>query len=128
MKYLATLRATFDAEDELEAQLLTHDMTERLDSLLEDDDTVDVTQLIPFGVLGEVEPAELVNLMRRVRDMLIMTRIVQCFDLAKGIDQTAWILEHRAEATFDLSGYNYTALFDRADELLGRHLADKREG
>lgn len=118
-KYLATVRVTFDAEDEVEAQLIGNEISEALDKVLEDDDTVDVTQIIPFGV-GSVTPEEMVTEMRRVRDMLIKTRIIQCYELAKELDKQAWILEHRREDSFDLTNYDYTAFFENADKLLGR--------
>lgn len=118
-KYLATVRITFEAEDEVEAQLIGNEVSETLDKILEDEDTIDVTQIIPFGV-DSATPEEMVAEMRRVRDMLIRTRIIQCFDLAKEIDKQAWILEHRAEETFDLTGYNYTKFFDHVDRVLGR--------
>lgn len=118
-KYLATVRVTFEAEDEVEAQLIGNEMSEHLAQLLEDNDTVDVTQMIPFGT-DWTTPEEMVAHMRIVRDMLIRTRIIQCFDLAKEIDKQAWILEHRAEETFDLTNYDYTAFFDLSDNILGR--------
>jgi hypothetical protein len=125
VKYLATIRCTFDAEDELEARLEANELVEAAAELLEEDETVDVTQIIPYGLQREIEPAEMVAQMRLCRDMLIKTRIVQCFELAKEIDKAAWVLEHRGEESFDLSGYDYGAVFDRADELLGRQRADK---
>ena len=120
MKYLATLRCTFDADDEVEAKLIAMEIGENAGHDLENDDTVDVTQIIPITLTQEVEPAELVNQLRHSRDLLIKTRIAQCWDLASWIDKTAWILEHRTEATFDLANYDHGAIFDRADELLGR--------
>jgi hypothetical protein len=120
MKYLATVRVVFDAEDDIEASLVMHDLTERASDVLDEDDSIDTTQVIQYGILEIVEPAELVNHMRHVRDMLIKTRIIQCFELAKSLDQIAWVLEHRTESTFDMTGYDYAAIFDRAAELLGR--------
>jgi hypothetical protein len=121
-KYLATLRVVFTAEDEVEAQLIGNEMAETLDTkVLEDDDTVDVTQIIPSIVRStHIEPTELVNQLNTCRDMLIKTRIVQCFEEAKELDKLAWVLEHRGEETFDLTGYDYTAFFEHADVILGR--------
>lgn len=119
-QFIATLRTTFGAEDELEATLMANELQEAVANLLDDGETVDVTQVIPYNLPKRLEPAEIVEQLRRSRDVLIMTRIVQCFELAKEIDKIAWILEHRAEESFDLSGYDYTAVFDRADQLLNR--------
>lgn len=122
-KFLATIRAVFEAEDEVEAALIANEIQEATSALFEEDvtdGTVDVTQVIPYGLVGKVEPAELVAQLRRCCDMLIMTRIVQCFEQAKELDKLAWILEHREEETFDITGYDYGAIFERADKLLGR--------
>ena len=119
-QFIATLRSGYGAKDELEAALIANEFQEAIAGLLDEDDTVDVTQVIPFSLPGRVEPAEIVELLRRCRDVLIMTRIMQCFELAKDLDRTAWVLEHRQEESFDVSGYDYGKVFDRADELLGR--------
>jgi len=119
-QFIATLRTVYGADDELEAALVANELQEAIAGLLDDDDTVDVTQVIPYSLPARIEPAEIVELMRRCRDVLIMTRIVQCFELAKDLDRTAWVLEHRQEESFDISGYDYGVVFARADELLGR--------
>jgi hypothetical protein len=122
MKYLATIRCIFDAEDELEARLDANEIVETVNSadILDEDDTMDVTQIIPYELQRAVEPAEMVNAMRNCRDMLIRTRITQCYDLARELDKTAWILEHRAEESFDLSGYDWGEMLLLTDRLLGR--------
>ena len=128
MKYIATLRCTISADDELEARLVAHEITEAAEGILEEDDTLDVTQIIPFEQSGDVEPTEMVNVLRQARNMLIRTRIVQCYEQARELDKIAWILEHRAEESFDLAGYDYTAMIDLTDRLLRRTGAYKREG
>lgn len=121
MKYLVTLRVTFDAEDELEARLIGNEIQEVLDKhVLEDDDTVDVTQVIPYGLLDQTTPEEIVAYMRRTVDLLISTRIVQCVELAQELDKTAWVLEHRDEHTFDITNYDYAAFQQRISDVLGR--------
>lgn len=119
--FLATMRATFHAEDEVEARLVVNEIEEAVSSRLDEEDTLTVTQIIPADQsVNLLEPTELVNQMRAARDMLIKTRIVQCFELAKELDKTAWILENRREATFDLSSYDYTSFFEHSEKLLGR--------
>lgn len=119
-KFIATLRTVYKATDELEAALIANEFQEAIAGLLDEWETVDVTQIIPHDLPQRIEPAEVVELLRRCRDVLIMTRIVQCFELAKDLDRTAWVLEHRQEESFDISGYDYGKVFERADELLGR--------
>jgi len=119
-QFIATLRSVFGAEDELSAALVANELQEAVATLLDEDDTVDVTQVIPYDLPDRVEPAEIGELLRRCRDVLIMTRVIQLVELAKELDKAAWILEHRNEQSFDLSGYDYGKVFDRAEELLGR--------
>jgi len=120
-QFVATLRTMFDAEDEMEAVLVANELQEAVAEKLDEDDTVDVTQVIPIETMsGHVEPTELVEQMYRCRDLLIKTRIVQCYDLAGWLDKTAWILEHRQEATFDITGYDHGRMLDKANVLLGR--------
>src|SRR6266542_3511193 len=114
-RYIATLRVVFDAESEVDAVIVANDFQEAIaDKLDHEEETVDVTQVIPATARAAVEPTELVNQMRVVVDMLIVTKIKDCFDLAQWIHRTAWILEHRTEETFDLSGYDYGSFMDHA--------------
>ncbi len=115
-RFVATLRSIFDAPDELGARLVAHELQEAVAALLEDGESVDVTQVIPVeSASTHVEPTELVEQLYRTRDMLIKTRITQCFDLASWIDRVSWILEHRQEATFDLAGYDCARVMDVAN-------------
>lgn len=118
--FLATMRASFHAEDEVEARLIANEIEEAVSTVLDEDDTLDVTQVIPVDLQGQIEPTEMVNQLRLVVDMLITTRIVQCYEAAKELHKIAWVLEHRREDSFDLTAYDYTEFFERADFLLGR--------
>jgi len=118
--YIGTIRCVIEAQDELEARIEMNEVVEAAAEVLDDNDTIDVTQIMPAELQGAIEPAEMVEQLRRSRDMLIKTRIVQCFELAREIDKTAWILEHRTEESFDLSGYDWGAFMDLANKLLGR--------
>jgi hypothetical protein len=118
--FIGTIRCVLEAQDELEARLEMNEIVEAGAELLDDQETIDITQIVPAELQGVIEPAEMVEQLRRSRDMLIKTRIVQCFELARELDKTAWILEHRAEESFDLSGYDWGAFMDLTDKLLGR--------
>ena len=120
-KYIITLRVIYDGPDEMDAKLAANDLHDHTREILKDDDSVYVTQILPYeGHYRAVEPTELVESMRHCVDLLIMTKITQCFELAQSLDKTAWVLEHRDEETFDLNGYDHAAIFDRAKILLGR--------
>lgn len=121
MKFLATVRVTYDADDEADAHAAGNELVEVLCShFLEEDDTADVTQILPLDVPHQVSPDEIVAQLRRSVDLLIATRVVQCIDLARELDKTAWILLHRAEETFDISGYPYGDFQDRVNSILER--------
>jgi len=121
MKFLATVRVTYDADDEASAHAAGYELVEVLSKyFLEDDDTADVTQILSLDVPEQVNPAEIVAQLHRSVDLLIATRVIQCIDLARELDKASWILEHRIEATFDLSGYSYGDFQDKVNEILGR--------
>jgi len=120
MKYIATMRLVLEAEDDVAADLAAEEVREAAAQALDEDvdETIDVTQVIKADLSGAVEPAEVVEQLRRSRDLLILTRLKTCFELAKELDKVAWVLEHRREDTFDLGSYDYGSFFDRARELL----------
>lgn len=119
-KYIGTIRCVIEAQDELEARLEMNEVVEAAADILDEDDTIDVTQIIPAELQNVIEPAEMVEQLRRSRDLLIKTRIIQCYELARELDKTAWILEHRTEESFDLSGYDWGAFMELTNKLLGR--------
>lgn len=119
-RFLATMRASFHAEDEVEARLIANEIEEAVSTILDEGDTLDITQIIPVDLQDQIEPTEVVNQLRLTVDMLIKTRIIQCYESARELHKIAWILEHRREDSFDLTAYDYTEFFERADMLLGR--------
>jgi len=118
--FIGTIRCVIEAQDELEARLEMNEVVEAAAEVLDEGETIDVTQIIPIELQRAIEPAEMVEQLRRSRDLLIKTRIVQCFELARELDKTAWVLEHRAEESFDLSGYDWGEFMDLTNRLLGR--------
>lgn len=121
MRYLLTLRVVLGAPDEVEAHLLGNDIAATLaKDFLEDEDTIDITQVLPLDVPLKVEPTEMVDQLNRTVDLLIATRVIQCIDFARELDKIRYIIEHRAEATFDVSGYSYGDFQDRVDKILKR--------
>lgn len=117
-KYLGTMRITFMADSFADALLIGNEMEEAVDKLLEDDDTADVTQVIPIN--GPVTPEELVAQMHSCRDMLIRTRISTCVDLARELDKVAWMLANRRETDYNPGNYNYANFMDHLKRVLVR--------
>lgn len=117
-QYLATLRLMFFESDDVAANVTAEIIRERASELIEEEDTLEVTQVIPLTLSAPVEPSEMVNEMRRVCDMLIATRIKECYDLAQWIHKTAWILEQRREPGFSDGSYDYMSFVERSNEVL----------
>jgi hypothetical protein len=117
--YVATLRAIYSADDDVEAALIAEAIRENGSVDLDDEDDeseVFVTQVTSNSL--EVSFEESLALFRRTRNLLIKTRIKQCFELAKQLDQMIWVLEHRREPGFDLAGYDYTKFFELSEQIL----------
>lgn len=118
--YVATLRAIYDAEDDVAATMIAEKIRENGAQELNDeedsDDDLYVTQVTSNMI--ELTGEEAITLFKKTRNALIKTRIKQCFELAKDFDKMIYILEHRAEDGFELAGYDYGAFFDVAAAVL----------
>lgn len=121
-KYLATLRITLEADTEVEARVMANQCAEAVDENFNEDEehTVDLTQIIPWSTKTLVTPEEVVAQLRSCCNLLIKTKIVQCFELAREMHKVAWILENRRETTFDMSNYDHGEFQELANQLLGR--------
>lgn len=117
-QYLATLRLVFFEDDDVAANITAELVRERASELIEEEDTLEVTQVIPLTLSSPVEPSEMVNDMRHVCDMLVATRIKECYDLAQWMHRIAWILEHRGEPGFSDGGYDYMSFVERSNVVL----------
>lgn len=117
-QYIATLRLTFFEADDVSANVTAELIRERASELIEEEDSLEVTQVLPFGLDAPIEPTELVNQMRHTCDMLIATRIRECYDLGRELHRMAWILEHRAEASGSDAGYDWGSFIERANNVL----------
>lgn len=117
-QYIATYRLTFFESDDVTANVTAELIRERASQLIEEEDVLEVTQVLPFSINAPVEPAELVNQMRLTAKMLIATRIKDCFELAQWLHKTAWILEHRSEETGADANYDYGSWLEFANAVL----------
>jgi hypothetical protein len=100
-QYIATLRAVFDAESDVEAYLIAEQVRENgeRDLEIEEDDSLDITQVTSNPL--EVSPEETLVVLRRARNQLIRTKVRWAVDMARELDRAIWILKHRAEAEVD---------------------------
>ena len=118
--WIATLRAVFRASDEVEAILIADKIKENGEKDLEpeDGDTLDVTQVTQNTLA--LAPIEIVALLRRARNVLIRTRVKQCFDTARELDMCIYMLDSRSERDLgiELAGYDYAKFMEIAQEVL----------
>lgn len=115
-KFIATLRAVYEAEDEVAGQLIAEQIRESAGELLDEEDTVTLTQVVDDPEM--LRPDEAIVLFKRARNHLIKTRLRPCFELARELDKTIYMLEQRIEHSPDLTGYDYGKFMDLAESIL----------
>lgn len=106
-EYVATIRLTFKAVDDVEAQMISELARERAESELdteEDKDEAILTQVTSFAVA--IEPRELLTRLTLTRNDLIRTRYRECFELARQLDQLLDALQKRLLPE-DVTDYDY---------------------
>lgn len=106
-EYVATIRLTFQAADDVEAQLISELARERAESELdteEDKDEAILTQVTSFSVA--IEPRELLTRLTLTRNDLIRTRYRECFELARQLDILLDALQKRLLPE-DVTDYDY---------------------
>lgn len=114
-RYVATFRVVFNADTDVEAGVIGGHLQEVIADEFTDDDgeaeTVDMTQLISFG--ESLTAQEAANTLRKARNVLLRTKMKDCYDVASSLDQMAHALEHRdqiemggeAPVTYDFSHF-----------------------
>lgn len=90
-------------------------MTDLLDE--EEGDRVVVTQIVPFN--SDTSPEEVMTVLRRARNALIRTRIKQCFDLARDMDQVMHSIAGRDDPGYSLP-YDYGNFITIAERILNK--------
>lgn len=116
-RYVATLRAVFDAEDDVSAQLIAETIAHHGRTDLEEDegDSLDVTQVTNFGI--NLTPEETITRLKQARNLLIKTKLRYCWDQAKELDKVIWALEHRDDDMF-LAGYDWGRFLQMAKAII----------
>jgi hypothetical protein len=117
--FVSTMRVITYCQDEVEAQItmdrLNEMVMEQLDE--EDGDRVVVTQTTQFTT--DVSPEEVLNVLKRARNVLIRTRIKQCFDLARDMDMTIHQLSQQYDAEYK-PVYDYGNFITVAERILNK--------
>jgi hypothetical protein len=118
-KYVATFRAIFDAEDDVMAAIVSDQIRLNAESDLdtEDGDSVECTQVTSNAL--DLQPEELFSQLRRTRNLLIKTRIKECFQMARDFDQMIYALQFRDQPSFiGMSGYDWGKFMEDAEAIL----------
>ena len=117
-RYVATLRAIYNAPDDVQAVFIADQIrlngTEDLEE--DDGDVLDVTQVTSNEL--DLTPEETIIQLKKARNLLIKTRIRQCYALAKELDLQIFALAHRESPEFMLSTYNHGDFMDLAQAIL----------
>ena len=116
-RYVATLRAVFDAESDVDAVFIADLICENGKKDLEEDsgDSLDVTQVTNFGI--DLIPEETLTRLKQARNLLIKTRLRYCWDVAKELDKAIWSLERRDDEQL-MAGYDYGRFLEFARAIL----------
>jgi hypothetical protein len=98
-KYVATFRAVYEAEDEVEAMLIadTIEQNGKRDLEEEEGDTLDVTQVMAFKDAKNITPQETLFALRKARNVLIRVRFKDCYLLAQELDKVIHYMSHNME-------------------------------
>lgn len=104
--YVTTLRVVINASSDQEAWYLAETMRQEIVPLLNVDDAderVEVTQVTNFTT--HLVPLEVVERLRIARNLLIHTRLKECLNVARELDQCIWVLKHRREDMWEMGDY-----------------------
>lgn len=109
-KYVATFRAIYEADDDAKAALVAEKIRENGTQDLDDEDTLDVTQVTSNHL--ELEPVEVQQQLARARNLLIKTRMREGVDLARGLDRFIFALKFRDSPSYTQGGYDHGRFMD----------------
>lgn len=119
LPFIGTFRVVLNVQDEVEANLAMDRLRLECEQLLdeEDGDEVLMTQLIPFTT--DVNPEEILTILKRARNALIRTRVKQCWDSARDLDMTIHTLATQVYPEYP-ANYDYSKLLEISDRILNR--------
>lgn len=115
--YVATYRAIIVAPDEVTANVWAERLREEAMTLLDEEEGDDVILTSVTDTAINLPPEETLVILKRARNALIRTRIKQCFDQARGLDEIIHYLGRRLEPG-DLAAYDYGRLLEIMEDIL----------
>lgn len=117
-QFIATLRAVYDAADEVEAIYIAEQIRDNGAKDLEEDegDTLSVTQVTNNTL--DILPQEVVSELRKARNLLIRTRIRDCLDVAQALDKVLFSIYHREDPRYAGGAYSYGDFMEIVGQVL----------
>jgi hypothetical protein len=117
--YVGTIRVVAHCKDDVEATLTMDRLVNECEQWLDEDDgdTVRATQVTGFTT--DISPEETLVVLKRARNALIRTRIKECFDLGRSLDEQIYYLERRLDPSFSPT-YDYGRVINIAERILNR--------
>lgn len=116
-EFIAVYKLFFKDPDEVDALMTAEYVRQKIEEILEKGDWIDTVQVI--GTDSQVQPADMVILLRKTRNALIRTKLRDCFDTARQLDQFAWqfsnLCEHPGE---DGPSYDHGRFMPIAERVL----------
>jgi hypothetical protein len=118
--FIVTLRCVVNVESAVNADMVSERLRAIcLDHLDEEEgDQVIVTQVTDSSI--NIHPTESLVVLKRARNVLIRTRIKECYDNARSLDETIHALEHRESLGDIMPTYDYGRLLELAEAILQR--------
>lgn len=117
-RYVVTLRAVYEADDDEVARLIADKIRENGAEDLDEDDTLDVTQITRFS--SGIAPEEAIIRLRQARNLLLRTRLEGSYDLAKQLDQFIHAMVMGEAMSIANSMYDHGKFFEIAEAILIR--------
>jgi len=120
-RYVATLRAIYNAEDDVEAIFIADQIRQNGAVDLDEDeegDVLDVTQVTSNQL--DLNPDETIIQLKRARNLLIKTRIKQCYALARELDYQIHALMCRESSDLTMSTYDYGHFMELSEAIIQR--------
>lgn len=119
-RFVSTFRATYDAADEVSADVIADQICLNAASDLDEEegDTFECTQTTSNAL--DITPEELMTLLRKARNALIRTRWRPAYELAREFDRIIYALQFRDDPRFTASGYDFGHFMDLAERILNK--------
>lgn len=124
-KYVATLRAIFEADSEVDAMLIADTIADngKKDLELDEGDTLDVTQVLAISDFRHITPQETIFILKKARNALIRVKFKDCYFMAQELDKIIHYLGFQVDsgsphASIEAPSYDYGSFLDIAHQVL----------